>query len=181
MADQHQHQHQQPLAHEKPNLVAAAPVSRGWYIAKITLGSISLVLSIALVAFSGVTWSALNGLLTELAWTAPATVLAICWQTAEFVTLCARRRTPAGAFLRRGIHPGAHIAVHLLCWIGFTAIFIVNAYNVATLYILRDGRSYPSGSNGWYSTNFPAKSGYVRSEQYWTITIAALSLAGILL
>ncbi len=37
-------------------------------------------------------------------------LLAGIWQTAEFITLCARRN--------RGIHPGAHVGLHLVIWLG---------------------------------------------------------------
>lgn len=38
--------------------------------------------------------------------------MALIWDVAEFITLCAR-----GGKL--GIHPGAHVGLHLVLWLGF--------------------------------------------------------------
>lgn len=49
--------------------------------------------------------------------------MALIWQTAEFITICASSR-------HRGIHPGANVALHLIIWLmaivamSFMAIYV---------------------------------------------------------
>jgi len=102
---------------------------RGWYNAKIVLGSLSLTTAVIILALGGAL--ANNFPSSDYAWYdlilgyCPA-ILAFGWQTAEFITLCVRRN--------RGIHPGAHVGLHLVIWLasavaaGFiTAITISNS------------------------------------------------------
>ncbi|KAJ2893825.1 hypothetical protein MKZ38_008207 [Zalerion maritima] len=48
----------------------------------------------------------------------PPAILVFAWDMAEFVTLCARRKT-----VGRGIHPGAHVGMDLIIWLVLTIIW----------------------------------------------------------
>ena len=57
--------------------------------------------------------------------------LAIIWVTADFVAICVSRE-------QRGIHPGAHVALHLIIWllaavtVGFLGFYISYSYGSDT-------------------------------------------------
>ncbi|KAI1804935.1 hypothetical protein F4811DRAFT_552427 [Daldinia bambusicola] len=55
-------------------------------------------------------------------WTAPQAVAALFWSGIDLAATYARRTN------RRAIHPGAHAAVHLLLWMGFTVSVGLTAY-----------------------------------------------------
>ncbi|KXJ91661.1 hypothetical protein Micbo1qcDRAFT_223805 [Microdochium bolleyi] len=162
---------------------APPPINRGWYIAKIVLGSLSLALSIVILAISAAAWARTRGWLREFAWTAPIAILAICWHTAEFVTLCARRGggspVSSGPRRRHGIHPGGHIGVNIVCWFGFMGIVAVDAYNAFTLHVLRDEDSF-RGQYGYYPTDLRGQTDFLVSDTYWAMTLASVGIAAAL-
>ena len=55
--------------------------------------------------------------------------MSLCWQIAEFITVCVRRNY-------MGIHPGAHVGVHLILWLALCALIGITGAIVH--YDLRD-------------------------------------------
>ncbi len=88
------------------------PYSRAWHISKIILQSFIIIFCIVVISLS--ISLALNFPVAVLIalWTVPQVVVSLCWSIAELITICARKS-------HRGIHPGAHVALHLLLWLGF--------------------------------------------------------------
>ncbi|KAI1767786.1 hypothetical protein GGR53DRAFT_463047 [Hypoxylon sp. FL1150] len=93
------------------------PSSQTWLVTKLVLASLSIFCCIVVLGIS-------IGLAADPAvqsyivvWTAPQAGAALLWSAAESASLCALRVRPK----RRDIHPGAHVAVHLLLWLSFGA------------------------------------------------------------
>ncbi|KAH8649938.1 hypothetical protein BX600DRAFT_554390 [Xylariales sp. PMI_506] len=119
---QQPYQAQYPVA---PQPVAMAiPYSRAWHITKIVLYVFSLIFSVVVlgVSIGLVVDPAIESI--QIIWIAPQACVAICWGVAELITICARSG-------HRGIHPGAHVALHLLLWIGYSASIGLTAYFLA--------------------------------------------------
>ncbi|KAK4184199.1 hypothetical protein QBC35DRAFT_65653 [Podospora australis] len=86
----------------------------GIWITKLLFRGVQIIFSIAMLGVMGAivsvgVWSGFAYVLV-----APATVVSICWALAEGICIIARRG-------RRGIHPGANVALDLLLWLGFVA------------------------------------------------------------
>ncbi|OHE91434.1 hypothetical protein CORC01_13253 [Colletotrichum orchidophilum] len=124
-----------PYAQQAPQ--REIPFNRTWHLVKIVLrgfniafGVIIIGISVALVmySFSSSFYLIFSGF--------PAAA-AICWDTTELITICARGG-------RRGIHPGAHVGLHLLFWLVF---MVSTGWEAANVYFRDDPRSwvYSSG------------------------------------
>ncbi|KLU81758.1 hypothetical protein MAPG_00839 [Magnaporthiopsis poae ATCC 64411] len=90
--------------------------SRGWYIAKLVLGSFIVVFDIILIAISAAYLNIYPYYSASVYFSivfSPALV-SLGWQIAEFITVCVHKD-------RRGIHPGAHVGLHLLLWLSFAS------------------------------------------------------------
>jgi uncharacterized membrane protein YhaH (DUF805 family) len=119
------------------------PYSRAWHITKIMFHTLALVFSIVAVGLSA---SLINYFYYEsyiIIWTAPQAVISICWSVAELITVCVRRA-------HKGIHPGAHVALHLLLWLGFAAACGLNGFFLG--YALIDDYSYYYGYGSRYDS-----------------------------
>jgi hypothetical protein len=66
--------------------------------------------------------------------------LAGSWQIAEYITLCVRRN--------RGIHPGAHVALHLLIWLG-----AATAVGFLTTFAVVDNADAPYSWDSYYGNS----------------------------
>ncbi|KAL1836898.1 hypothetical protein VTK73DRAFT_4884 [Phialemonium thermophilum] len=94
-------------------VATAPPFSKRWHVAKLVLGCIAIVSSVILyglglyllAGFGSSRWA------YQFAFVGAAGGLSIIWQAAEFITICASRKS------QRGIHPGAHVALHLIIWL----------------------------------------------------------------
>ncbi|KAI1416884.1 hypothetical protein F5Y13DRAFT_101482 [Hypoxylon sp. FL1857] len=91
-----------------PQRRSLSPISRSWQIAKVVLQCASLVCCITVLGLSASnTWRGGTG---AGIFTIPVAIVIAVWTIAELVTLFFRRKTAPG----RGIHPGAHVGVHLI-------------------------------------------------------------------
>ncbi|KAK8062501.1 hypothetical protein PG997_014598 [Apiospora hydei] len=148
-----QYQPYQPYTAGAPAQQAAPAVSRPWHNAKIVLLSMSVVFSIVVIGISIALAVNPTVLSLQVVWVAPEAAVAIIWSVAEFVTLCARKN-------QRGIHPGAHVALHLLLWLAFVVAAGLTAYVVA----LNVEYDYYYSSSYRYS-RYSAIKFYIRSLQ----------------
>ncbi|ETS72982.1 hypothetical protein PFICI_15374 [Pestalotiopsis fici W106-1] len=101
------------------------PSSKGWHITKIVFYSLSIIfcvivlgISIALAVDPSIYQS------YQIIWVAPQAGIALCWDVAELITVCVRRS-------QYGIHPGAHVALHLLLWLGLVVAAGLTGWIVA--------------------------------------------------
>lgn len=83
--------------------------SRRWNIAKMALRGSDLVSAIIVVALSIYYLFTWYNLWISVIFTLPASGAVFIWEVAELITLCARGG-------RTGIHPGAHVGLHLVFW-----------------------------------------------------------------
>lgn len=157
---QQAHQAQQPQQYQpyQPYPTGAPaqqppPVSRPWHNAKIALHAISIVFCLILIGISAALAANPRVLSFQIVWVAPEAAAALLWSAAELITVCVRKGQ------RRGIHPGAHVALHLLFWLAFLAAAGLTAYVVA-VYV--DEQSYYSS---YRYSRYASLGFYLRSMQ----------------
>ncbi|KAK3936160.1 hypothetical protein QBC46DRAFT_395844 [Diplogelasinospora grovesii] len=102
-----------------PNNHPAARQQRGCgYYTKIILRLLSILLCIGVIATQVATVIQIQQEYHRVAdvfyFTVPPCLLAIAWDKLEFIVSCCRRG--------RGIHPGAHVGVNLILWLGFFGV-----------------------------------------------------------
>jgi hypothetical protein len=137
---QPQYQQQQPPQQQPVRLV---PHSKPWHIAKIVLHSLSLTFSLIVLGISVALSLNLSFSVLTVLWTAPQACLAIIWAVAEFITICVRRG-------HLGIHPGAHVGIHLILWLGFGIAVGLDGYYLAVSYLFNDYSYYSSYYDYYY-------------------------------
>ncbi|KAI5921486.1 hypothetical protein F4810DRAFT_678282 [Camillea tinctor] len=135
-----------PVQYQQP--AADVAFSKSWHIAKIVLISLSMVLCIIVIGISIALAVDPDILIFALIWTVPQAGISLIWSIAELITICARRG-------HKGIHPGAHVALHLLLWLGFIVGVGLTGYLLAftTLYDYYDYYSDYS-YYGYYSDKY---------------------------
>jgi len=158
--------------------VSPPPTTPAWHIAKLVLGGVAIVSSIILIALAASTWGVSEGYAFELVYIVPVAGVALCWQIAEFITLGARGGLSRYKnSLGRGIHPGAHVGMHLVLWMGFAVDLGIEAF---TAYYL-DEYVFDSDPTSYGSSYYNAYS-WLAGAQYRDITrsltaFSAISLA----
>ncbi|KAI0596305.1 hypothetical protein F4775DRAFT_565578 [Biscogniauxia sp. FL1348] len=116
-----------PQQYQYTQPVRVLPKQSQRYIAtKLGLTVLSSVLSIIIIALSSVLLSDSGAGDGAAYYAIPIAVAAIIWNTAELITYCVRLRRET----QRGIHPGAHVALHLLFWLAcvFAVLITVSLY-----------------------------------------------------
>ncbi|KAK1995667.1 hypothetical protein LX36DRAFT_724880 [Colletotrichum falcatum] len=93
--------------------------NRPWHIAKVAIRGCNIAFSTIIISI------ALHMLLIDalpasvvLLFEAIPGAVAIFWDVSELITICARGG-------RKGIHPGAHVGLHLIFWMYFTTIAVI--------------------------------------------------------
>ncbi|KAI0126223.1 hypothetical protein BJ170DRAFT_634203 [Xylariales sp. AK1849] len=108
----------------QPAPARVIPYSRAWQITKIVFVSLSMIFCIVLLGISIALAVDIEIESLQVVWIAPQAGIALCWSIAEVITICTRSG-------RRGIHPGAHVALHLLLWLGFCAASGLTGYLIS--------------------------------------------------
>ncbi|ORY62386.1 uncharacterized protein BCR38DRAFT_517907 [Pseudomassariella vexata] len=121
MMDPNQPQPYQQYPVPQPQTV---PYSRACHITKILLISFSMMFCLIVLGISIALIVDPNLYSPMVVWIAPQAGIAFCWSVAELMTICARTG-------HRGIHPGAHVALHLLLWMGFSTSVGLTSYFLA--------------------------------------------------
>jgi len=155
---------QQPL-YQQPVYINKVVSSRGWYITKIVFGAFIITSDIIIFGVGGGLASAYydwNGLLYILI-VFPVAFVSLCWQISEFITLCVHRN--------RGIHPGAHVGMHLVLWLGFAG-----TAGVMTTLAVYDQSDFDSGYYDDFYDNVPSDFG-----SYLSLAFALVAWTYILL
>ncbi|KAI0165522.1 hypothetical protein GGR57DRAFT_124073 [Xylariaceae sp. FL1272] len=95
--------------------------SQAWIGTRIGLTVLSSILGIIVIALTSVLLSEGSWLAETALYAYPISVASIIWNTAELITYLVRLRKHH----QRGIHPGAHVALHLIFWlVGVFAILL---------------------------------------------------------
>lgn len=153
------------------------PTPRAWHLAKLGLNGAAIVSSIILIALSAAAWAASDGYAFELVWIVPVAGVALCWLVAELITLGARGGLSRSKNnLGRGIHPGAHVGMHLVLWMSFAidlGIEAFNAYYVDLYYSDTDDSDYLNGYG------FDSYYSFLASPLYRGITKALVAFSAI--
>ncbi|RYP88808.1 hypothetical protein DL769_000235 [Monosporascus sp. CRB-8-3] len=125
-----------PNLHQSyPTPSPTIPYSRGWHITKIIFHSFSIIFCIVVLGISIALSLNFYPSPFILLRTIPQAGVALCWSVAELITICARTG-------QRGIHPGAHVALHLLLWLGFCASLGLNGLSLASMLIYSEYSEY---------------------------------------
>jgi hypothetical protein len=105
--------------------VIVIPYKKKWHNAKIVLTSLALLFSIIAFGISVGSAVTLQTLLSkaQALWVAPQAIVGLCWCMAELITICAQTG-------HRGIHPGAHVALHLLLWLEYCVAISLTGFQV---------------------------------------------------
>lgn len=142
--------------------------SRSWHITDIVFHSLVIVFDIVVLGISIAL--ALNVTLGVylLLWTIPQVGVSLLWSIAELITKCARRD-------HQGIHPGAHVALHLLLWLGFCASAVLNGFLLASLIIYAD-HADDNYYYGYYDYDY-----YGLGSDYLTLVQALVAFVALLM
>ncbi|KAF7562659.1 hypothetical protein G7046_g1463 [Stylonectria norvegica] len=124
---------QQQYAHQQQP--AVVPLNRGWENTKIGLHAIDILFCIIALAttFSLIGKGGDYDFISLVC--CPVLVVALIWDIAELITRCARK-------FKAGIHPGAHVALSLLIWMGAAIVGGIEATSAAYM-----DYDYSSNSN----------------------------------
>ncbi|KAI0458680.1 hypothetical protein F5B21DRAFT_459046 [Xylaria acuta] len=117
------------------NPVRPLPKQSQAYIAtRLGLTALSSVWGIIIIALTSVLLSD-GGSAANVSFYSYAIVVAsIIWNTAELITYCVRLRKE----VQRGIHPGAHVGLHLIFWLaGIFAILLTVSVYLSVTYEIR--------------------------------------------
>ncbi|TLD03511.1 uncharacterized protein PgNI_11674 [Pyricularia grisea] len=91
----------------------------------------------------------------------PVAILSFCWQAAEFITVAKRKD--------RGIHPGAHVGMHLVIWLGYIVSAVWCGFEVQ---LLDHYNRYPY--DGYYSSRVSASDIQAGYKQAFSFQVALL-------
>lgn len=113
----------QPYPYASP-MRAIPPYSRAWTISKLVLTILSTTIAIIIIALACVFIGEGGDGETSAYCALPIAVAAVLWNGAELITFAVRSRKD----VKRGIHPGAHVGLHLCFWIAcvFGVLVIVS-------------------------------------------------------
>ncbi|KAI1106970.1 hypothetical protein F4804DRAFT_329717 [Jackrogersella minutella] len=134
----------QPYAYPQP-LRLVPQYSKPWMTSKLILATLLIIVAVVILALACVFVST-NG---DAQWTAayalPITIASILWNGAELITFAVRTRKN----VKRGIHPGAHVGLHLCFWI--VCVFAVLLAIVECISIASSVRECAEEANSRYS------------------------------
>ncbi|XXG99314.1 hypothetical protein Hte_005651 [Hypoxylon texense] len=102
----------QPYPYASP-MRAIPPYSRAWTISKLVLTILSTTIAIIIIALACVFIGEGGDGESTAYYALPIAIAAVLWNGAELITFAVRSRKDT----KRGIHPGAHVGLHLCFWI----------------------------------------------------------------
>lgn len=123
----------QPLPYGAP--VRPLPQQSSAYIAtRLGLTALSLVWGIVIIGLTSALLSDGDSA-SNVAWYAyPVSIVSVLWNAAELITYFVRKRKQ----VPRGIHPGAHVGLHLILWlVGAFSILLTTTVLYSAMYGLR--------------------------------------------
>ncbi|KAI0139884.1 hypothetical protein F4776DRAFT_614551 [Hypoxylon sp. NC0597] len=137
-----------------------------WGVRRIVLTSLSIACCVIVLGVS-IALAANPAIKSYIiVWTAPQAGAAILWSGVELITACLGRKG------QRIIHPGAHVVVHLLLWLGFGVAVGLTAYilDFALLFVgSSDSDAYLEYYNHYYEDD-----GHGYYSEYYIRSMEAL-------
>jgi len=115
-----------------PTISADPPFNEKWHRAKILLSTASVICCIVFFVVGLVAGSRLSGssygwgfaFFAQFGIGGAGALLALIWTVCEFLHICCTAQ-------RRSIHPGAHVAFHLIIWLITVTAFVIGAIYAA--------------------------------------------------
>ncbi|OTA58449.1 hypothetical protein K449DRAFT_385859 [Hypoxylon sp. EC38] len=122
--------------------------SKSWTTSKLILTIFLVVVAIIILALSCVFVNEDGDAQWSAAYALPISILSILWNGAELITFAVRSRKD----VKRGIHPGAHVGLHLCFWIAsvFGVLFTVGM-SISVQAVLRDCAEMANSRYTYYS------------------------------
>ncbi|KAI0206305.1 hypothetical protein F4808DRAFT_114241 [Astrocystis sublimbata] len=145
------------------NPVRQLPKQSSAYIAtRLGLTALASVWGIIIIALTSILLSE-GGAAASVSIYAYAIVAAsIIWNTAELITYCARLRKE----VQRGIHPGAHVGLHLIFWLaGIFALLLSTSVYISVAYDL-ERCAHRDDDDSYYGYSYSYCSDY-KPFDYW--------------
>ncbi|KPM42184.1 hypothetical protein AK830_g4391 [Neonectria ditissima] len=157
---QHQQQQfQQQLQQQQQHPVYVANALKAWVYTKLALHAASIICSICVIALSFSMPDADDTRYVFILCT-PIFFLALIWDAAEIVTWLVRKRVA-------GIHPGAHVGVSLIIWLGAACIGgIQSAYVSLTAHDNDDDTCWDSGSQEYVDCQSSSSSALIAAAAF---------------
>ncbi|KAI1377008.1 hypothetical protein F4677DRAFT_417030 [Hypoxylon crocopeplum] len=153
----------------QPNPYHRRRPTRDWLFVKYVFTSLSAVFCVIVLGIS-IALAVDPAVQSYIAvWTAPQAGVALLWSAAELSTACSRSKR------RPGIHPGAHVAVQLLLWLGFSVGVGLTAYILAfgLVFVNSDDRdAHPEFYDYYY--NDDEGNGYEYYSKFYIRSMEAL-------
>ncbi|GKT54418.1 hypothetical protein ColTof4_13789 [Colletotrichum tofieldiae] len=97
--------------------------NRPWHIAKIAIRGCNIAFSAIVIGITAHASTYMYYTPYLLWFSAIPGAFAICWDVSELITICARGG-------RKGIHPGAHVGLHLIFWPLFATAVALESLNI---------------------------------------------------
>ncbi|KAI1090980.1 hypothetical protein F5B19DRAFT_296835 [Rostrohypoxylon terebratum] len=155
---------------EQKNQAPVDSFSRLWPSVRIALTSLSTVFCVIVLGISIALAADPAVQSYVVVWTAPQAGAALLWSGIEVAT------TYTGGKNRRDIHPGAHLAVQLLLWLGFSAGVGLAACILEFAFSFDDSDPYPE------NYDYYGRGGYGYYIQYYVHSMeAVIAFLGLLI
>ncbi|KAI0840798.1 hypothetical protein F5Y06DRAFT_261798 [Hypoxylon sp. FL0890] len=137
----------QPYAYPQPVRILPQ-YSKSWTVSKLILAIFLIIVAIIILALSCVFLGEDGDAQWSAAYALPITILSILWNGAELITFAVRSRKD----MKRGIHPGAHVGLHLCFWLACVfAVLITVGLDVSVQSILNNCTEETNNSYSYYS------------------------------
>ncbi|KAI0152253.1 hypothetical protein F4776DRAFT_19816 [Hypoxylon sp. NC0597] len=133
--------------------------SKPWTVSKLILTIFLIVIAIIILALACVFVGEEGDAQWSAAYALPITILSILWNGAELITFAVRSRKD----VKRGIHPGAHVGLHLCFWIACVfAVLVSVGLAISVQSIINDCAEMVNSRYTYYS--YCDDYGYQNSE-----------------
>ncbi|KAI1658400.1 hypothetical protein F4813DRAFT_47791 [Daldinia decipiens] len=127
------------------------PYSKSWAANKLVLTVFSIIFAIIILALSCAFLDDDAGAEGMVLYALPITIAAILWNGAELITFGIRSRKD----VKRGIHPGAHVALHLCFWLACAfAVLITASISLSVQAMIRDCADDETERYSYYSYSY---------------------------
>ncbi|KAJ4424088.1 hypothetical protein N0V82_001335 [Gnomoniopsis sp. IMI 355080] len=159
------HQSMQPVQFQPMDVPKPEPFrpSKPYSVGKLTLSTFNFVFAVIVLGLSiGILIIQLYDIVLLII-SGVMALSSILWQLADYTTICVRRS------IYRAIHPGAHVAIHLILWV--LALLVTISACFALSYELTAWTVDPQCANGALSYTTDSSTGErVYCDEYYTFS-----------
>ncbi|OTB03280.1 hypothetical protein M426DRAFT_321844 [Hypoxylon sp. CI-4A] len=146
------YQYQQPYAYPQP-IRMVPQYSKPWTASKLVLTILLITFDIIIIALacSLISEGSYDGEGMSL-YSLPIAIVSLLWNAAELITYACRSRS---SDVKRGIHPGAHVGLHLCFWIvGVFAVFLSVIVDISVQSAILECAEDEDDDHYFYSSNY---------------------------